>query len=400
MRDHFGSTLPGPTEGPGFVELPLGHVVVDPLKAASFFFVKGRVGELLVLACAQSCFAPCVAGDHGQGDGGKHEPHHAHQDQRQGIDLSAKVATSKGGVTVVVVLRGGDGAFDLPTNAHLDGGVVGAWVCVVRRAVVVCIRATEGVVNRRPEDLPATVGLVGAQRDVVAVPVAVKVELLAEPEREGIGQVPRWTVAAAVTVSVRPLRLIVREGIALLFTEHEEHAGVGLVLNRDQLEQVVVPSTVAVAVHPLEVIVGEDVVHVSPTVEVGVGASVATRLVRTAVFVDTGIASADRGVVTKTVAVGVVPLERVGREGVHGVRVSVAIGVRASAAHRGLGTARVQRTNVARFGNAVVVFVDEVVTKSVTVGVLPLKRIAWEAVTVRSAWVVAVAVTVGVGPLR
>ena len=132
-------------------------------------------------------------------------------------------------------------------------------------------------------------------------------------------------VPPSVTVKVGPLIWHCWESISGLVSYLDEFTGVVEVSNGVVEPNVIVTPTITIGVDPLKGVVGECVVHISPSVEVSIGTAVSVVLVGLPKDIGTIITAWDVRVVPESIAISVSPLEWVFPERIDRVNKTIAV---------------------------------------------------------------------------
>ena len=177
-----------------------------------------------------------------------------------------------------------------------------------------------------------------------------------------------------------------------MFSEGKEHAKVVVIGYGGVLPDVVVTPSVAVKVSPLLLVLREEVVLVGVSIEVSVGATIPAFFEGFPEGIHTVVPTGNIGVITKSIAVGIRPLERVVRESIQRVGYAVEVRIRATSTEFSL------RFTVFEGANVSCITVG-VVTVFVPVLIAPLRGICWERIAVVATPIIAVAVAIAVLPL-
>jgi hypothetical protein len=163
---------------------------------------------------------------------------------------------------------------------------------------------------------------------------------------------------------------------------------------------VIVTPTIAIGVDPLKGVIGECVVHISPSVEVSIGTAVSVVLVGLPKDISTIITAWDVRVVPESIAISVSPLEWVFPERIDRVNKTIAVIIR-TASSQCIGRLTEHKRAHIRiaFRDSIAVFVDEIVTVAIAIGVFPLIWVLPEGISIESIRVVTSAIAIGVLPL-
>ena len=115
------------------------------------------------------------------------------------------------------------------------------------------------------------------------------------------------------------------EGVAALFSQGDEQANVFFIGYGGVLPVVVVSPAIAVEVRPLFKVVRESVIDIGIAVEVCIRATLATFLEGFAKDIHTIITVGHLGVIAVAVAIRIIPLERIVREGIKRVGYTIKV---------------------------------------------------------------------------